>query len=322
MSFKIGARTPRKPRRQLSARRRDLHERAVRRPQRYDYRSGDPLHHRRQHADDCFDPLYRPDPGHADHHDQSACSGHRLVQQHCGHGHLYPYPAQAATPTFSPIGGTYTSAQSVTLSDTTSGAAIHYTTDGSTPTAASTTYTVPIPVTATTTINAMATAGGLANSAVATATYTLAGRDADLQPVGGTYNSAQSVTLSDTTSGAAIHYTTDGSTPTTASTTYTVPIPVTATTTIYAMATAGGLANSAVATATYTLQAATPTFSPDRRDLHERAVRHPQRYDFRRGDPLHHRRQHADDCFDPIYCPDPGHADHHDQSACSGHRLV
>jgi len=80
---------------------------------------------------------------------------------------------QAATPTFSPTGGTYTSAQSVALSDTTSGAAIHYTTDGSTPTAASTTYTVPISVTATTTINAMATASGLANSAVASATFTI-----------------------------------------------------------------------------------------------------------------------------------------------------
>ena len=37
----------------------------------------------------------------------------------------------AAAPTFSPVGGTYTAAQTVTLSSTTSGALIRYTTDGS-----------------------------------------------------------------------------------------------------------------------------------------------------------------------------------------------
>ena len=80
---------------------------------------------------------------------------------------------QTATPTFSPAGGTYTSAQSVALSDATSGAAIYYTTDGSTPTTTSTRYTAPISVTQTTTINAIAAASGLSNSAVATATYTI-----------------------------------------------------------------------------------------------------------------------------------------------------
>jgi hypothetical protein len=79
----------------------------------------------------------------------------------------------ATPPAFSPTPGTYTSAQSVTLSDTTPGATIYYTTDGSMPTTSSTVYKTPISVTATTTINAIAGASGYNNSSVATGVYTI-----------------------------------------------------------------------------------------------------------------------------------------------------
>jgi hypothetical protein len=78
-----------------------------------------------------------------------------------------------ATPTFSPAGGNYTTAQSVTLSVATSGASIRYTLDGSTPTAGSTLYSGPITVSGTTTINAVGIKSGLSNSPVASATYTI-----------------------------------------------------------------------------------------------------------------------------------------------------
>ena len=45
--------------------------------------------------------------------------------------------ATAAAPTFSPAAGTYTSTQSVTISDATTGATIYYTTNGTTPTTSS-----------------------------------------------------------------------------------------------------------------------------------------------------------------------------------------
>jgi hypothetical protein len=78
----------------------------------------------------------------------------------------------AATPTFSPAGGTYTSQQTVTISST-PGATIYYTTNGATPTTSSTPYTGPITVSSSETINAIATASGYMTSAVGTATYTI-----------------------------------------------------------------------------------------------------------------------------------------------------
>jgi hypothetical protein len=78
-----------------------------------------------------------------------------------------------ATPTFTPAPGNYTSSLSVSLSDTTPGATIYYTTDGSTPSTSSLAYTSPIAVSTTTTIKAMAAASGFNNSTVASGAYTI-----------------------------------------------------------------------------------------------------------------------------------------------------
>ncbi|WP_186438257.1 beta-1,3-glucanase family protein [Cohnella terricola] len=78
---------------------------------------------------------------------------------------------KVATPTFAPAGGTYATAQNVTLATTTAGATIKYTTNGATPTASSPTYTGPINVSSTTTVKAIAVKAGMADSDVASATY-------------------------------------------------------------------------------------------------------------------------------------------------------
>ena len=76
-----------------------------------------------------------------------------------------------AAPTFSPAAGTYTTAQSVTISTITEGASIYYTIDGTDPTTESTVFSNAITVSANTTIKAIAVKEGNNNSSVATADY-------------------------------------------------------------------------------------------------------------------------------------------------------
>ena len=172
------------------------------------------------------------------------------------------YTIAATAPVFSPRAGTYTSTQSVTITDSTAGAAIYYTIDGTTPTTSSSLYSGPITVSSTKGFKAIATAPGYSKSAVTSASYTIAVPTPIFTPKGGTYTSVQSITITDSMPGASIHFTTDGTTPTTASNLYSGPITVLATQTIKAMAVASGYSNSAVSTATYTIGAASPVFSP------------------------------------------------------------
>lgn len=162
-----------------------------------------------------------------------------------------------ATPVLSPGGGTYTSNQSVTITCSTSGSTIRYTLDGSEPTSSSTVYGGAITIASTTTVKAKAFLSGMNDSQTASATYTINKNDTVATPVfspaAGTYSGSVNVTLSCGTNNAAIYYTTDGTTPTTASKAYTGAIAVAATTTIKAFATASGLKDSAVATAAYTI---------------------------------------------------------------------
>ena len=127
-----------------------------------------------------------------------------------------PEPEQVATPTFDPEEGTYTEAQNVTIACETEDATIHYTTDGTEPTADSPVYSEAIAVGETMTIKAIAMKEGMTDSEIASATYTInipvpvVVAAPTFTPEPGSYTEAQTVTIACTTEDAVVYYSTDG----------------------------------------------------------------------------------------------------------------
>jgi len=173
---------------------------------------------------------------------------------------------KVATPVLQPLGGiSYpTTTLTVTLTCATSGANIHYTTNGVEPTTGDPFVTTggTVVLAQSLTLKAKAFKTGLAPSNVNAQTYTLGVLAPNFSPVQGTYNTSQNVTMTTTTTGATIRYTTDGSTPTESSTQYTAPVAVNVTTTLKAAAFKAGWTSSAVTQGTYTMKVGTPTFNP------------------------------------------------------------
>jgi DNA-binding transcriptional regulator GbsR (MarR family) len=177
-----------------------------------------------------------------------------------------------AAPSFSPGAGTYSTAQTVLINDSTSGASMRYTTDGvTTPTeTVGTLYTGSISISTTTTLKAIAYKTGMTDSTVTSGQYTISPTQVaapTFNPGAGTYTSPQTVAITTTTSGASIRYTTDGvTTPTeTVGTLYSGSVPISTTTTLKAIAYETGMTDSTVTSGLYTInptQVAAPTFSP------------------------------------------------------------
>jgi hypothetical protein len=170
-------------------------------------------------------------------------------------------------PTASPAAGEVASGTEITLSTTTAGATIYYTTDDSTPSASSTEYdsdSKPV-INADTTLKVIAVKTGMDDSEVLTAAYTITGpakvAKPTASPAAGEVASGTEIILATTTPGATIYYTTDDSAPSVSSTEYdsdSKPV-INANTTIKAIAVKDGMTNSDVLTVAYTVPA--PTFT-------------------------------------------------------------
>jgi hypothetical protein len=157
-----------------------------------------------------------------------------------------------------PPAGTYTSAQTLTITEAIPGSTIYYELTGSVSTNGYVQYTgpVPLPYGGVETLQAYATETGYDQSNNLLAQYTL-NYPATSAPVfslpAGSYSGAQSLTITDSQTGATIYYTTDGTTPTPSSTEYTGTITVTSTETVEAMAVATNYSPSAITSAAYTI---------------------------------------------------------------------
>ena len=179
---------------------------------------------------------------------------------------VYEKMDTVAKPEFTPGGGKFAGRVEVTLKCATAGAEIHYTTDGSVPTAESAVYGDKLVLAATMTVKAIAVKEGFVNSEVAEATYEKMDTVAkpEFVPGGGKFAGRVEVALQCATAGAEIHYTTDGSMPTAESAVYGDKLVLAATTTVKAIAVKEGFVNSEIAEATYEKMdtVAKPEFTP------------------------------------------------------------
>ena len=142
---------------------------------------------------------------------------------------------KVAKPTFSPNGGSFTEAQTVTITCATEGASIYYTTDGTDPTTSSTQYNNNNKVNVTTTnttLKAIAVLDGMENSNIAESELFT------IQPEAPVISEQDSKIVITAANGLTIYCTTDGSDPTNENeeNKYTEPIPFSGTVTVKAIA--------------------------------------------------------------------------------------
>lgn len=167
----------------------------------------------------------------------------------------------------------------VTMATTTEGAKIYYTTDGTEPSAESTSYSNTVAISEDTVFKAIAVKEGMENSPVSYAKYSVVNKietkiETKIEekivytdkiyasPITFTAKDEEygvSLSLSTQTQGAKICYTTDGSTPTAGSTIYTQALKIEANTTVKAIAVKEGIEDSPVSVAAVTIKKITQT---------------------------------------------------------------
>lgn len=178
----------------------------------------------------------------------------------------YTIDSTAPTITASPPGGTYSSAQSVTLTSDEAGTVIYFTNNGADPGPSSPIYTSAIQVISTTTLKFYGkdAAGNFGSIVGKSYVIDTTAPTVTASPPGGSYNTAQSVTLTADDPAATIYYTPDGTAPTTFSPVYSGPLLVSDSTTL-AFFGVDGIGNTGViATEDYTIDMVAPmvTASP------------------------------------------------------------
>ena len=174
------------------------------------------------------------------------------------------YTVKVTTPAISPDGGHSQDPREVSISCLTAGATIRYTLDGSQPGSSNgTVYSSSFTLSGNTTVKAIAYKSGMNDSDVASSSFTFGCAPPAAEPGAGLYNQATSVTLTSATAGAAIRYTTDGSSPSEdRGTLYQGPITIDRNLVLKAVAYKSGLNASDVVETSYQVRAEGPEMSP------------------------------------------------------------
>ena len=142
--------------------------------------------------------------------------------------------------------------------------------DGTEPTKASIKYTGPFTLTESATIKAKAFKVDWVTSETAMAKFEIYVATPKIIPNGGSFETSVVVTLTISTPGATIYYTTDGSEPTTSSTKYTSPFTLDFTATVKAKAFKTDCTDSGTAKADFEIYVGDPDFKPNSK--HETSV--------------------------------------------------
>ena len=172
---------------------------------------------------------------------------------------------KVGTPIITPNGGRFETSVQVTITKGTKCCTLYYTLDGSDPTTSSTKYTGPFTLTKSATVKAKGFKSGYTPSDVAEAKFTIYVAKPVISPNGGCFEKSISVTITCSTPGADIYYTTDSTHPTKSSPKYTGAIMLTESATVKARAFKDGCEASGTAMAKFTKKekVGTPIISPN-----------------------------------------------------------
>lgn len=170
-----------------------------------------------------------------------------------------------AQPILNPPGNTYTLAQTVSITCSTTGANIFYTLDGTEPAQTSNPYLTPVFVPENLSLKARAFKENFNPSPITSGSYVITTPTCSnpfISPAGDYYSTPQNITITCTTSGAEIRYTIDGSDPTPASALYNNPFIVSSNTTVKARAFKTDFTPSQIVAQVYEFIVATPIINP------------------------------------------------------------
>jgi hypothetical protein len=177
----------------------------------------------------------------------------------------YTIKDTVAKPNFNLLPGTYTIPRDIKISCSTSDAKIHYTINGEDPTEKDLCYRNSIHISSTTTLKARAYKNDWEPSDITGGTYTITGtvESPFFHPLPGTYTTEKYVEIRCPTPGAILHYTTNGSIPTTSDPVYCNPIQISSPTALKARAFKNGWSSSEIVMGNYNIEIPVLLINPD-----------------------------------------------------------